>query len=92
MASSVSLSFKELGIDVVRYHWRGMFVKRGTPEPVIERLFDGVGRAVKSQRFQDYLRDTATLDGSMARAAYAKMLEEQAKADTLMLREMGALK
>src|SRR5262245_29960869 len=24
-------TFKELGIDVVRYHWRGMFVKRGTP-------------------------------------------------------------
>jgi len=75
----------------VRYHWRGMFVKRGTPEPVIERLFDGVGRAVKSQRFQDYLRDTATLDGTISRAAYAKMLEEQAKADAQMLREMGEI-
>lgn len=85
-------TFKELGIDVVRYHWRGMFVKRGTPEPVIDRLFDAVGRAVKSQRFQDYLRDTATLDGTMPRTAYAKMLEEQAKADTQMLHEMGALK
>ena len=84
-------TFKELGIDVVRYHWRGMFVKRGTPEPVIEHLFDGVGRAVKSQRYQDYLRDTATLDGTMSRAAYARMLEDQAKADAQMLREMGEI-
>jgi putative tricarboxylic transport membrane protein len=85
-------TFKELGIDIVRYHWRGMFVKRGTPEPVINRLFEGVGRAVKSDRFQNYLRDTATLEGTMSRADYAKMLEEQAKADEQMLRASGAIK
>jgi tripartite-type tricarboxylate transporter receptor subunit TctC len=85
-------TFKELGINVVRYHWRGMFVKKGTPEPVINRLFDGIGKAVKSERYQKYLRDTATLDGTMSRADYAKMLEEQAKSDTQMLEELGALK
>lgn len=85
-------TFKELGINVVRYHWRGMFVKKGTPEAVINRLFDGIGKAVKSQRYQTYLQGTATLDGTMSRADYAKMLEEQAKADTQMLEELGALK
>jgi tripartite-type tricarboxylate transporter receptor subunit TctC len=84
-------TFKEKGVDIVRYHWRGMFVKRGTPEPAINRLFDGIGRAVKSKRFQDYLHDTATLDGTMSRPAYAQMLEEQAKSDQQVLHEMGAI-
>ena len=56
-------------------------MKKGTPEPVINSLFDGIGRAIKSQRFQTYLRDTATLEGTISRAGYAKMLEDQAKAD-----------
>mgnify|MGYP000899927447 CR=1 FL=1 len=85
-------TFKELGINVVRYHWRGMFVKKGTADAVINRLYEGIGQAVKSARFVAYLRETETLDGTMSRADYAKMLEEQAKADLEMLTELGALK
>ncbi len=81
-------TFKELGIDVVRYHWRGMFVKRGTPEPVIQRLFDMVGAGVKSPKFQQYLRESGTLDGTMTRAAYTEMLAEQAKGDTAVLKQL----
>lgn len=85
-------TFKELGIDVVRYHWRGMFVKRGTPEDQITRLFDGVDRAVKSERFQAYLRDSATLAGTMSRADYNKMLVDQAAVDTERMKQMGPAK
>lgn len=85
-------TFKELGIDVVRYHWRGMFVKRGTSEEQITRLFDGIDRAVKSDRFQAYLRDSATLAGTMSRADYNKMLVDQAAVDTQRMKEMGPAK
>ena len=85
-------TFKELGLNVVRYHWRGMFVKKGTPEATINRLFEAIGQAVKSPRYTAYLRETATLDGTMPRADYAKMLEDQAKADLEMLTDMGAMK
>jgi putative tricarboxylic transport membrane protein len=81
-------TFKELGIDVVRYHWRGMFVKRGTPEPVITKLFESVGAGVKSAKFQQYLRESGTLDGTMTRAAYAEMLAEQARGDTVVLKQL----
>lgn len=81
-------TFKELGIDIVRYHWRGMFVKPGTPEPVIQRLFDMVGAGVKAPKFQQYLKESGTLDGTMTRAEYAAMLAEQAKGDTVVLRQL----
>lgn len=85
-------TFKELGIDVVLYHWRGMFLKRGTPEPTINQLFEVVGKAVKSERFQAYLRDSATLEGTMPRAEFVSMLEGQAKSDLTMLKELGMIK
>jgi hypothetical protein len=71
-------TFKERGVDIVRYHWRGMVLKKGTPEPVIDRTYALVGTGVKSARFQAYLKDSATLDGTMTRAAMAEMLAEQA--------------
>jgi tripartite-type tricarboxylate transporter receptor subunit TctC len=81
-------TLKERCIDLVRYHWRGMVLKKGTPEPVTERTYALVRAGVKSQRFQAYLRDSATLDGTMSRPAMAEMLAEQARGDTAILRQL----
>ena len=85
-------TFKELGIDIVRYHWRGMFMKKGTPEAVLDRTYAMVGAGVKSARFQAYLKDSATLEGTMTRAAMAEMLAEQARGDTLILKQLKLIK
>lgn len=81
-------TFKEQGIDMVRYHWRGMFVKKGTPVALLDSLHATIGAGVKSDRFQAYLRDSATLDGTMTRAAMAEMLAEQARGDSRVLRQL----
>lgn len=85
-------TLKERGIDLVRYHWRGMFLKKGTPEPLIERTYASVGAGVKSARFQTYLKDSATLEGTMSRAAMAEMLAEQARADSVILKQLNLIK
>ncbi len=81
-------TLKEQGIDIVRYHWRGMVMRKGTPEPVMERAYALVRAGVKSARFQAYLKDSATLDGTMSRAAMAEMLAEQARGDTAVLKQL----
>ena len=81
-------TLKERGIDVVRYHWRGMVMKKGTPEALIERNHGFVRAGVKSPRFQAYLKDSATLEGTMTRAAMAEMLAEQARGDTVILKQL----
>ena len=85
-------TFKERGVDIVRYHWRGMVLKKGTPEPVIDRTYELVGTGVKSARFHTYLKDSATLDGTMTRAAMAEMLAEQARGDTVILKQLKLIK
>ncbi len=81
-------TFKERGIDLVRYHWRGMIMKKGTPEAILERNHGFVRTGVKSARFQAYLKDSATLEGTMTRAAMAEMLAEQARGDTAILKQL----
>ena len=84
-------TFRELGLDLARYHWRGMFMRRGVGQGQVEQMKTWVDAAVRTPRFRAYLRDTGTLEGTMDRAAYAAMLEQQAADDTRILRELGLL-
>ncbi|MFH5927342.1 tripartite tricarboxylate transporter substrate binding protein [Roseomonas xinghualingensis] len=84
-------TFRESGVNVVAYHWRGMFLRRGTPDAVTAALFDQLGAVVRSERFRAYLRESATIDGTMPRQEFAAMLEQQATADAEVLREIGLL-
>jgi len=85
-------TFKAQGYDLVRYHWRGMFVRKGTPEAIVEALYRGVAEAVKRPKFVEYLNKSATLDGSMPIPEFEKLLEQQAKDDLDLLRELGMVK
>ena len=53
-----------------------------------EWTFESVGAGVKSAKFQQYLRESGTLDGTMTRAAYEGMLAEQARGDTAILKQL----
>lgn len=81
-------TLKEMGIDLVKYHWRGLFIKKGTPQDLIERNYAMVKAGVTSARFQKYLRETGTIDGTISRAAMAEMLAEQARNDTQLLKQL----
>lgn len=84
-------TFQEQGYPIARYHWRGMFAKDGTPDEVLDRLHEIVGEAVESEAFQQYLAGTATIDGSMSRADFQAMLEEQAASDRSRMIELGMI-
>ena len=85
-------TLKELGIDMVRYHWRGMFIKKGTPEPLIDENFKLINAAIKSPRFQTYLKESGTIDGTMSRPAMKEMLTEQARTDNILLKQLDLVR
>ena len=85
-------TLKELGIDMVRYHWRGMFIKKGTPESLIDDNFKLINTAIKSPRFQAYLKESGTIDGSMSRLAMKEMLADQAKMDYALLKKLDLVR
>ena len=81
-------TLKELGIDIVKYHWRGLFIKKGTPEALIERNYAMIKTGVASARFQKYLKESGTIEGTISRTAMSDMLTEQARNDTQLLKQL----
>jgi putative tricarboxylic transport membrane protein len=56
-------TYKERGWDVVRYQWRGMMARAGTPKPVVDRLAAAVQKAQQTTEWKSYLRQVTQLDG-----------------------------
>lgn len=56
-------TYKERGWDVVRYQWRGIMTKAGTPKPVVDRLVAAIQKAQQTAEWKSYLRQVTQLDG-----------------------------
>ncbi len=56
-------TYKESGIDLVRYNWRGIVARSGMPKPVMDKLVAAIEKAHKSEEWKKYLNDTAQIDG-----------------------------
>lgn len=80
-------TLKELGYDVEFYLWVGMFAPKGTPEPIVARLREEIGRAAAADQFQQAMKnlgqDVAYLDQAEFKAfwdADAKRVEDAVRA------------
>jgi len=49
-------TLKELGVDFFIGGWAGLAAPKGTPEEILNTLYDAVDKAVKSRTFQDFIK------------------------------------
>lgn len=56
-------TYKERGWDVVRYQWRGIMARAGTPKPVVNRLAAAIQKVQQTAEWKDYLKKVSQLDG-----------------------------
>ena len=61
-------TFKEQGYDVVASLWRGIMVKKGTPQPIIDTLLGATAKMEKSNEWQKFSRQymQSSVDISLA--------------------------
>lgn len=78
-------TYRERGWDLVRYQWRGIMVKAGTPKPVVDRLAAAVQKAQQSAEWKNYLRQVTQLDGFLGPDAFRIQLVQD-------MQEMEAVK
>ncbi len=77
-------TYKERGWDVVRYQWRGMMAKSGTPKPVLDRLVAAIQKAQQTTEWKTYLRQVTQLDGFQGPDAFrATLLQDMQEMDTV---------
>jgi putative tricarboxylic transport membrane protein len=54
---------KEEGYDAPGYHWRGIAVKHGTPQAVVDKLATVLHKVQESKPYNDYLKKVSQANG-----------------------------
>jgi len=82
---------KELGLDLPPLQWRGLAVKKGTPEEVCKILEDAFAKACESQQYKEFAskRFLDLYPGFLRGADFAKSLEDELKQYEEILKQLG---
>ena len=67
-------TYRERGFDLVRYQWRGIMAKAGTPTPVTDRLVAAIQKAQQTPEWKAYLKQVTQLDGFQGPDAFKAQL------------------
>ncbi len=84
-------TYREKGWDVVRYQWRGIMVKAGTPKPVVDRLAAAIQKAQQTEEWKTYLKRVSQLDGYQGPDAFRAQLVQDIKETEAVKRKLGLL-
>lgn len=82
-------TYKERGWDVVRYQWRGMMAKAGTPKPVVDRLVAAIQKAQQTAEWKNYLRQVTQLDGFQGPDAFHAQLVQDMQEMESVKKKLG---
>lgn len=82
-------TYKERGWNVVRYQWRGIMAKAGTPKPVIDRLASAIQKAQQTPEWKAYLKQVTQLDGFQGPDAFRAQLLQDMKEMESVKKKLG---
>ncbi len=82
-------TYKEKGWDVVRYQWRGIMVKAGTPRPVVDRLASAIQKAQQAPAWKTYLQQVSQLDGFQGPEAFRAQLLQDIRETEAVKKKLG---
>lgn len=85
---------KDLGVDVTLGRWRGMAVKKGTPQPIIDYLDKLFHDAMDTPEYKQLAEKTVTdqRPGYLNASDFAKSLQEEMTIYEQILKELGLAK
>lgn len=69
----------ESDVDFVFPQWRGLFVRKGTPDEAIEYWEKIFAESSQSESFQKWLADSGSLDGWMGHEEFLELCKQQDK-------------
>lgn len=82
-------TYREKGWDVVRYQWRGIMVKAGTPKPIVDRLASAIQKAQQTQEWKTYLQRVSQLDGFQGPDAFRTQLVQDTRETEAVKKKLG---
>ena len=85
-------TFKEQGFDLVESIWRGVMVKAGTPQHVIDVLTSATAQITRVAEWKEFSRLNLQQSVDISIAGMKKLVTEEVTADRSFLEHNGFLK
>jgi tripartite-type tricarboxylate transporter receptor subunit TctC len=82
-------TYKELGIDLEDYHFRGVATKQGVPKDRIKILHDAFKKAMETPAFQEYTKKNFLLPGYMNSEDFTKLFGGLVESNKSAQKELG---
>jgi len=82
-------TYKEQGIDMVDSQWRGLFVKGGTPEAIVNKLHDALKRTIEDPEFLEYMATSNQFDGYMNPEEFKAAIVAEYEAAKKVVEQVG---
>jgi putative tricarboxylic transport membrane protein len=82
-------TFKEQGYNVEASIWRGIMVKAGTPQPIIDTLMAALDKMKKTQEWQDFSRLNMQSPVNVSLDKMQKQVREEIASDRAFLEANG---
>jgi len=85
-------TFKEKGIDVGILIWRGVWILKGTPEPVLKIIEEAIGKVGNSQSFKDMLVKAGFIPANiLGRTKLEETIKKEDRISVEALKAIGQL-
>jgi len=85
-------TYREQGIDLVLFQWRGVAMKAGAPQAVVDRLIGAISQAAKTDEFKKYMVNTNQLGSDLVGEQAQKYVIEDIEHTAGRLRNLGIVK
>lgn len=82
-------TYKEQGIDIVDSQWRGLFVKGGTPDEIVQKLHDALKKAIYDPEFVDYMKKSSQLDGYQGPKEFKDSIQKEFEITKKLVEKVG---
>ena len=82
-------TYRERGWDLVRYQWRGIMARAGTPRPVLDRLVAAIEKAQQTAEWKTYLKQVTQLDGFQGPDAFRTQLAQDMREMDVVKKKLG---
>lgn len=82
-------TFKEKGIDVNDYQWRGLMARKGTPKQAMDALTAAIQKGVQEPEWKAYMQSSQLLDGFLAGDAYRAQVQKEFEEAKQIMAQLG---
>lgn len=82
-------TYKESGVELETYQWRGFVTKKGVPQAVVDKLVAALRKVQQTPDYQAYLKKVSQLDHFEPPAEFARVIAQDTKDVTDIKKKLG---